>query len=431
MITNTCMFSQKGQKPTKTFLSSIFKSRNKEVNYDWFLICLVILLVTLGLAFLASSLSPQSLAIYQSEWLKQFFFGGWIGGGLCLFVARTDYHFWFKKSSLLLWITIISLLFLFGFIVISFISHVSLPSIIRNMGNFPIKPYYANGALRWINISFLPNFQPAELAKLSLLIYLGSFVQQFNTSKSKITWQNLKKPLWTFGFIFLLILLQPDLGSVIIASIILISGLIVAKVPFKILGSLLGVMVVTSLIFISLYSYRAERVSTFLDFFHSSSNACSGDQAGNQNFQVCQTRSAIISGGIFGKGYGNSNAKQDGLIPEITTDAILAVIGEETGFFGTTGLVLIYLLIFLRGMRIAKFAPDLGGKVLATGISVWIIAQAFINIGGITGLIPLKGTALPFISSGGTALVLNLIACGVLFNISSQLVPSNLHKKHV
>ena len=412
---------------SKTFFTNLFHTKTK-YNYDWYLISLIVMLVTIGLAFLASSLSPQAFIIYQSEWLKQFFFGGWIGGGLCLFIARTDYHYWFQKSRLLLWVTVGSLLFLFCFVAFSFVTHISLTTILKAVNFSPIKPYFANGALRWISISFLPNFQPAELAKLSLLIYLGSFVQKFSNQKESITWSNLKRPLWIIAGTFLLILVQPDLGSVIIASVILGSGLIVARVPFKIIGTLSVFMVITSLFFISLYSYRAQRVSTFLDFFNSSSAACTNDQASNQNFQVCQTRQAIISGGLYGKGYGNSSAKQDNLIPEITTDAILAVIGEETGFIGTLGLMIIYFLIFMRGMRAAKLAPDLGGRVLATGISVWIVAQAFINIAGITGLIPLKGTALPFISSGGTALVLNLIACGVLFNVSSQAKVTSKNK---
>jgi cell division protein FtsW len=204
-------------------------------------------------------------------------------------------------------------------------------------------------------------------------------------------------------------MLQPDMGTVLLIFGILAASMWSAQIPVKILVYL-GVVVSILAVFLTLAaSYRLNRVTAFLD----PDSATATQIRGVQN--------AIRNGGFFGKGYGNSELKQqDGAIIEQSTDAIIGVIGEEIGFFGTTLFLSLYVVLLWRGMRAAKYAPDLGGQALATGITVWLVAQAFINVSGMVGLIPLDGVPLPFVSQGGTAIIINLLAVGILLNISAQ-----------
>jgi cell division protein FtsW len=385
---------------------------------DLTLLISCLFLIIFGLIILASALSGKSLNVYNSELWKQIFFTTWVGGGLCLFASQLDYHFWLKRSQILVALSIGMLLFLTGFTLVSYIQQIRVTELIQQIQYSPIKPYFANGALRWISFVFGFTVQPSELAKLSVLLY---FAYYFNKLKDKsISWKEIKNPMWVFVIISILISTQPDLGSVVILSVIILLSMWIGKVPYRILTTLLIIGVFLVGILIASYSYRTDRVNTFLTFFNSPKEACVTSQAINSNFQICQVRRAIATGGYFGKGYGNGESKIIGLVPEVTTDGILSVVGEELGLTGMLLLISLYLIIFYRGISIAWQMPDLGGKILASGISFWIILQAFINMAGITGLIPLKGMPLPFISEGGSAAVLNMFSLGILFNLSTQ-----------
>ena len=412
-----------------TKIWKFIQQKNTKYNFDWSLIIILVILVIFGLTVLSSALSTQKISDYQSDWFSQLMFGVWIGGGLCVFISRIDYHNWFKWNKWLLTITIVLLSYLASFVVFSWIARKNLASVLESVKSLPIRPSLKNGALRWINVTFLPSFQPAELAKITFLIFIAKQFSEFKTSAIRLF--DLKKVLWLFAFISFIILIQPDLGSVIILFTILITSFVIGKVPPKIILTISGISLIIALVAISLYSYRAERVSTFWDFFKNSESACTTEKANSKNFQVCQARQAIISGGIFGKGYNQGSYKQDkdSPIPEISTDAIFAVIGEEFGLIGGVILISLYLFLFIRGMKVSQNAPDLGGQILAAGIVVWILFQAFTNIAGITGLIPLKGITLPFISKGNSAYLFNMIAYGILINISSQRVNRQNPKK--
>ncbi len=147
----------------------------------------------------------------------------------------------------------------------------------------------------------------------------------------------------------------------------------------------------------------------------------------DDQLQVLEIQEAMASGGLFGVGYSRSDLKDR--IPESTTDGVIGVIGAEGGFFLVSLVILLYLIIFMRGMKIAAEAEDEGGKALAVGISVWIVLQSFWNIAGMVGLFPLKGLPLPFISEGGTAMVINLVTIGILLNISTQKDPDFLARQ--
>ncbi|NJS41584.1 FtsW/RodA/SpoVE family cell cycle protein [Candidatus Gracilibacteria bacterium] len=207
-----------------------------------------------------------------------------------------------------------------------------------------------------------------------------------------------------------MIFIQPDLGSILLLFIILFAAMAVGKVDKKILTTLtLGVVLFGAIASVAT-PYRRERVLAVINPNHVDA----------ETYQIDQVRNAIVNGGLWGQGYGHSSSKQQNLILESSTDSIIAVIAEEMGFIVTIIFTSLYLFLFYRGLKIAQNTPDIGGKTLAVGISVWIVSQAFLNISGNLGLLPLKGLPLPFVSAGNSSIVLNLASVGILLNISSQ-----------
>lgn len=391
------------------------------LGYDWWLISCIVLLNIIGLAFLASSLSIQPPDVFRSEFLKQLLLGGGIGGVICFFLARTDYHLLLKQSR---WFLIVNFILL-GFLAI-FALYAHLLSIgglqsaslsaklyVVSQAQFlPIKPYYANGAISWISFPVLPNFQPSEFTKLALLIFTAAHFLKIEGQK--IGWLSLKKPFYAFLLSAFLIMLQPDLGTVFLIYVMLLAAYWAAGTPTKILTYTTLAFLAFGATMTLAASYRIDRVTSFLDPTNPS------------NGQVRNVQLAIEKGGWFGKGYGNSSSKQQvGVLYETSTDSIIAVIGEEIGFVGTIIFLSLYIVLLWRGMEAARNAPDVGGKLLATGISIWIVSQAFVNIMGMLSLLPLTGVPLPFVSKGGSAILMNLAAVGVLLNISRYSQKSN------
>jgi cell division protein FtsW len=386
-----------------------FQSINK--NYDWVLLTVVITLCIAGLTFLASALSVKVQAEFYKELLKQMIFGVWIGGFMCYILSRVDYHNLFKIKNALLYITITLLGFLACFAIFTQVTGMSESAkkiFVDNRANPIIAPSIANGSIRWIDTPFLL-IQPSELAKLTLLIFFAAKINELKDQE--ITWMTLKRPFYAFFLISSLIIVQPDLGTIVLIFCILFSAMWATKVPMKILG--IVVTIVTVFILISTFTtgYRLSRVKSAYD---------SGNATKAENYQTKNAQKAISDGGLWGEGYGNSIAKQQGFVPFSSTDAIISIIAEEMGFIFTTIFLGLYVAFCFRGLKIAREAPDVGGKALAVGITTWIVLQAFWNVGGIIGLAPLKGLPLPFVSEGGTAMVLNLSSVGILMNISSQ-----------
>jgi cell division protein FtsW len=394
-----------------------FKGSNK-VRIDWLLLSITAFMVILGLAFLASALSSRNLSVYQSEFIKQFVFGVWIGGGICFFLAITDYHKLLKYRNLFLIFALLTTGFLFSFIATAYIFNLNLRELVDTYRFLPIQPSIRNNSIRWLNILNSFSFQPAEGAKLALLVYFAGYI--YTAVDLKRGWRTIYRPLLLITLCILMILLQPDLGSIVSIALIVLSQMWVSKAPRKIFVVLSILVVAVGVISTMAYSYRLNRINTFMDFVNNSVAACNTGEIKQENYQVCQIRFAISNGGVWGRGYGNSSAKINNLIPEVTTDGIMAVIGEEVGFVGIMGLIMLYLMFFARAIKIARNAPDFAGKALAMGVGVWVISQAFFNMAGVIGLLPLKGAPLPFISEGGTSLVLNLASVGILFNVSAQ-----------
>jgi len=258
------------------------------------------------------------------------------------------------------------------------------------------------GARRWINLGFTL-LQPSEFAKLALTIYLAA-------------WFSIKEKgrflafLLLIGLILLLIMLQPDMGTAIIILGEAVVMYFLSGGSIWHLLSLAPVVLVGGLGLILFEPYRAKRLMTFL-------NPNQGVQT--SSYHLRQILIALGSGGIFGVGIGNSLQKY-AYLPESTTDSIFAIIAEELGLVGGIILILVLLFIIYRGFYIAVHAKDNFGKLLAGGITSVIAIQTIVNLGAQTALLPLTGVPLPFISYGGSALIVNLVSVGILLNISRQ-----------
>lgn len=390
-------------------------NRNSKIwNYDWQLIVITLILCIFGLVFLASALSgnPQIESTrYWPELGKQLLAGIGLGGGLAFLLSRTDYHLFIKNKNLLVLITAVLLFFVSFLSIVSFVTRQDAASLYAILQPLPIRPAFVNGAARWIKLPLgLPDLQPSEIAKITMLIFFAGILSKFGNQE--ITLQRIKKPLWVLFGILLLVFVQPDLGTTFLICVIVASALWVAGFNAKTLFKIGLILLVIGIGAIYGTEYRRKRVT-------------------GVTAQVAYIQEALENGGLTGKGYGNSELKQVGKIYEANTDGIIGVIAEEVGFVGTAAFISLYFYLFYRGMKIAEDAIDLEGQILATGITVWIGMQVFMNISGMTGLIAMKGLPLPFVSQGGTAIVMNLISIGILLNISSQKKKETKVKKTI
>ncbi|MBI2462660.1 MAG: putative lipid II flippase FtsW [Candidatus Spechtbacteria bacterium] len=266
--------------------------------------------------------------------------------------------------------------------------------------------YAAGGAQRWIHIgSFL--MQPSEITKLTFVIYLAAW---FASKKNEV--QNIGTGLVPFtilvGMLAFFLFLQPDISTLILIG--LTAGFMYIVAGGKIQHfAFLGVLGVIGLfILIQIAPYRLERISTFLN--------PQTDPMGI-SYHLNQALLAEGSGGLWGVGIAQGQQSHN-FLPEPMGDSIFAVWSEETGFVGAISLILLFLIFIWRGLKIARDSNDRFSSMLALGITSWIGIQAFINIGSITGVLPLMGIPLPFISYGGSAMVSTLAASGLLLQIS-------------
>ncbi|MDP3941708.1 MAG: putative peptidoglycan glycosyltransferase FtsW [bacterium] len=258
----------------------------------------------------------------------------------------------------------------------------------------------ALGAHRWINLHFFV-LQPAEFVKLSLAIYLAAW---FSTKEKG----RFLAFLLLMGTVWLLVMLQPDMGT---ASIIVFEAAVLYFLSGGAVRHFFYIAPVAGLVgflFIKAAPYRAARLTSFLNVDPTLSNV---------SYHTKQILIALGSGGILGVGIGNSLQKY-AYLPENVTDSIFAIIAEEVGFVGASILVIIFALVIWRGFVIASHAKDTFGKLLAAGITSFLGIQIVINLFSMTALMPLTGVPLPFISYGGSALIIDLAAIGMLLNIS-------------
>ena len=255
------------------------------------------------------------------------------------------------------------------------------------------------------------SIQPSELAKLVMIIYLAVWLFSKREQLSDVNF-GLIPLAGILGVVGGLIFVQPDLSAVI--TLFAMGGIMffLAGGDLKQIGFLLLLALLFGWVIVALNSTGSERVSSYLAGLRDPFDA---------SYHVRRSLEAFVKGGWFGAGIGNSETKLTGL-PVPPTDSIFAVIGEETGVFGATVMVVLYTVILWRGLGIARRAPDGLGTLLAAGLSIWLVMEAMVNMAVMVGLLPFAGNALPLISAGGSNLVVTCMAIGILLNISRLTV---------
>jgi cell division protein FtsW len=264
-----------------------------------------------------------------------------------------------------------------------------------------------NGARRWLGVGPLA-FQPSELAKLSLAIWASAYLARHRAPQSL---KELLRPIGlTTGLFAGLILVEPDLGTVIAIGIVLGAILVVSGVPLRVLAAGGSIAVALGLAAIWFEPYRRARLFSFVHPWHDAQGA---------GFQTLQAIIGFGSGGILGTGIGQGVAKVN-YLPEAHTDMIFATIGEELGLVGAALVIAAYCAFAYAGLRVALRCRDPFGKRLAAGLTTLVCGQALVNLAAVLGLAPLTGITLPFVSYGGSSLVVSLASVGVLLNIAGH-----------
>jgi len=362
----------------------------KQSRADYVLLSYFIILLIFGLVMLTSASSPLGQARFGDSYyyIKRQLLYGVLPGLFAFFIfAKLDYHL-LKKWSLSIFIFIIFLLIL-----------VFIPGIGSTLGT---------GTHSWLKLAG-HSLQPSEFTKLGLIIFLAAYLSKVGKDIANIKLGFL--PALLVGMIpVVLVVLQPDIGTVSILFSIVFGMLFLAGAKWLHIGTLAALGIAGLVIMVVIAPYRAARLTTFL---HPEL-----DPQG-VGYHINQAFLAIGSGGFFGLGLGHSRQKFQ-YLPEVHADSIFAVTAEEMGFLFATALVVLLILIACRGFMVAKNAPDQFAKLLVSGIIVWFTVQSFLNIGAMVGLLPLTGVPLPFVSHGGTALLVGMAAVGILINVSKH-----------
>ncbi len=354
---------------------------------DKTLIVILFCILGMGLLILASASTEVSREHYGKPYyyfFHQLFYGVGVGLLCCFIVSKTNYRFWKKWALAILFIAISCLILIF----------------IPNLG------FGYGGAKRWIDLKIF-TFQPSEVLKLGLIIYLAAWLEKKGSEIKTFSYSALPFLLMLTA-IGVLIIAQPDIGTLVVIAAIAIAVFFLAGARFMHVLSIGLAGIAALFVLIKLAPYRMNRLLAFLN--------PEIDPLGI-GYQIRQALLAVGSGGLFGLGWGHSRQKYN-YLPSPASDSVFAITAEELGFVGATILIMLFLGLAVRGLRIAKNSPDKFAGLTAAGITFWIIIQAFVNVGAIVGLIPLTGITLPFISYGASSMIMSLIGMGILINIS-------------
>jgi cell division protein FtsW len=264
----------------------------------------------------------------------------------------------------------------------------------------------AGGARRWIRL-WPSTFQPSELVKLSMVIFLAKYMSMpgYRTD----SFLSFVKPICIMVIFQIAILMQPDFGAAMSLAILTITMLFISGIKLRYIASL-AVVALPAIIVLVMEPYRLRRITSFLNPWE--------DPLGS-GFQLMQSFIALGSGGLTGVGLGSSKQKL-AYLPESHTDFIFSIVGEEFGFVGVSVVIALFLILFIKGISVASRAKDEFVYYLATGLTLMIALQALINFAVATGMVPTKGLPLPFISYGGSSLLVNMAAVGILLNVSRE-----------
>lgn len=357
---------------------------------DFFLLLLVLGLVIFGLIMIYSSsfIYAQERTGNGYAFIQKQMICAVLGFFALIVTYQVDYRHWYKLVYPVLGLSLLAL-------------------VLVEWSPLGVK---VGGAKRWLSLGIL-NFQPAELVKFGVILFVS---RQLVRNKDRLATfsggllANLIVPMP----LMIMILFQPDLGSTVIIACVIWALMFLAGVPMGYLWSALmcGAMATAALIFSS--GYRQARFFSFVDPWQ---------DPNGKGFQILQSLAGLHNGGVWGVGLGNGKEKLF-FLPEAHNDFIFAVMGEELGFVGVILLVLTFVLLVIRGFKIAwksySEREDSFGFYLAAGITILLGTQAFLNMGVVMGMLPTKGLPLPFVSYGGTALLMNLCLVGVLLSIS-------------
>ena len=356
-------------------------------HYDKVLLGIVAVLVLFGFFILASAfLGPaaKKAETFYSALSRQILIG-LAGGGLAFFIVSRIPYQWWRKISLPLFLTT------FFLTILVFAPHIGFES---------------GGARRWLNFGSF-SFQPSEFLKFGFLVYLSSWLASRREEVSSFKF-GLFPFMIIIAFVGALLIMEPNISTLLVIGFTAVSLFFIAGGRFKqiAVAALMGIGLLFAII--QIQPYLKERVEVFLNPTYDPQGA---------GYQIRQSLIAFGSGGLFGKGFGMSIQKFS-YLPEPTGDSIFAIIGEEFGFLGASGLIILFLFFLYRGLFIASRAPDNFGRLLGSGIAIMIVIQSFMNMAAMVGIFPLTGLPLLFISQGGSALALTLAEVGVLLNIS-------------
>lgn len=377
---------------------SLFIKAGRGHKADYVLLAVVGGLLAIGMVMMYSISPVLSYKLYGSTSRNYYFFGQLINTAVALVMmwlaARLYYPNWKKYSLLLLGITIITLV------------AVTIPGL----------SFTKNGATRWIRLG-PASFQPAELLKLTAVIYLAAWFE--SRRQQMANWREVLVPfvLMFAAASFVIVVIQRDMGTMMVLAAAVLGLYFVAGAPLKQYAALLSGTLGLAVVAVLAFPHRLERLTVFLD--------PAKDPTGI-GYHINQALIAIGSGGLIGRGLGHSYQIY-GYLPEAANDSIFAVIGEEFGLIGALLMLVLFCVVIQRGLRIARTAPDTFSRLLALGITMWLGFQALINIAAMLSLVPLTGIPLPFISYGGSSLMLSLIGVGILLNISKF---TNLEANH-
>jgi len=353
------------------------------------LLWLIFILLAFGLIILSSAGLIDGQKKFNSSYyylFHQLEFGVLPGLVFMFALSRLNYKHFRKISLLLLFLALFLMILVF------------VPSLGQGL----------KGATRWLNIGGI-TFQPSEFLKLAMVIYLAAW---FGGRDERIkNWVYGMAPFFIImAFVTLLLVLQPDIGTLIVVMLIAGGVYFFAGIKFK---QFLIIMLAVSAILTALVvlePYRFNRIKAFIN--------PSVDPRGI-SYQINQSFISIGSGGVFGLGFGNSRQKF-GFLPEVAGDSIFAVIAEELGFIGSAFTIGLFVILCLILIKIAKNAPDKFSSLLVMGINMWIMSQTFVNIAAISGLAPLTGIPLPFVSYGGTAIISLLGGLGIVLSVAKR-----------
>jgi len=354
------------------------------IHFDWTLLAVAVLIASIGILNLYS-ISASGETSGAAFYLKQI---SWLLIGLLIMivVAFVEYRYYYDFAYLIHGVALFLLVVVMAFGMIT------------------------SGAQRWIRIGSL-SFQPSEFVKISLVIALAKFFES-PPSREGFTLKDLPVPFLVLVIPMGLILKQPDLGTAIILFLILLSILLFVKIRWSsllILG-LTGASILP-LFWGFLKEYQKKRIYTFFD--------PNLDPLGS-GYHIIQSKIAVGSGGIFGKGFMKGTQCKLGFLPEQQTDFIFSVLAEEWGLIGSLLVISLYLILILWGLRIAVTAKDRFGAILAFGVVAMLFWHVFINVGMVVGMMPVVGIPLPLLSYGGSFMVSTLMGVGLLLNVSMR-----------